>query len=79
MGTGVPGAIRPSDGWEWFRIPLKGRANWPQLLAEKKANECYYHGMPFGMLPAFLRTGVLLPSNSEFGESSYLVKNNDDE
>eukprot|EP00975_Prorocentrum_lima_P029933 6279968-Prorocentrum_lima.AAC.1 len=24
MGTGVPGAIRPSDGWEWFRIPLKG-------------------------------------------------------
>eukprot|EP00975_Prorocentrum_lima_P033315 6990702-Prorocentrum_lima.AAC.1 len=35
--------------------------------------------MPFGMLPAFLRTGILLPSTKEFGESSYIVKNNDDE
>eukprot|EP00975_Prorocentrum_lima_P022247 4678740-Prorocentrum_lima.AAC.1 len=68
MGTGVPGAYKLIEGWEWFRIPLKGRADWPRLLAEKGVKECYYHGMPFGMLPAFLMTGVLLPSDSEYGE-----------
>eukprot|EP00975_Prorocentrum_lima_P060463 12681608-Prorocentrum_lima.AAC.1 len=57
MGTGVPGAHKPDEEWEWFRIPLKGRADWPRLLSEKGLNECYYHGMPFGMLPAFLMTG----------------------
>eukprot|EP00975_Prorocentrum_lima_P064570 12898306-Prorocentrum_lima.AAC.1 len=35
--------------------------------------------MPFGMLPAFLMTGVLLPSDPEYGESSYTVKQNNDE
>eukprot|EP00975_Prorocentrum_lima_P022314 4691587-Prorocentrum_lima.AAC.1 len=35
--------------------------------------------MPFGMLPAFLRTGILLPSTKEYGESSYFIKDKNNE
>eukprot|EP00975_Prorocentrum_lima_P010461 2222230-Prorocentrum_lima.AAC.1 len=34
--------------------------------------------MPFNLLPAFLKTGVLLPSCPKHGDSAYTVRNGKD-
>eukprot|EP00975_Prorocentrum_lima_P044512 9329115-Prorocentrum_lima.AAC.1 len=38
--------IRDRGLSDWFRIPLKGREDWPARLYEKGYNEVFFHGMP---------------------------------
>eukprot|EP00975_Prorocentrum_lima_P068045 12918477-Prorocentrum_lima.AAC.1 len=80
-GSGVPtaGRMNPSNERgmsDWFRIPLKGREDWPSALYDKGYNEVFFHGVPFPCLPAFLKTGVLLPSTPHYGEIAYTSDKN---